>query len=332
MESGKGKEVASINYEGSDLEQTEENLEKLYKKSWFKLKNGKAADSQKYTFYKVTDSNLNKFFGNAMAINKKKTIIYKGLTQKLKVIGATKKVKWSSSNKKVATVNSKGVVTAKKKGTAIVTAKVGKKKFKCKVTVKVPNYQLNKTKTSVKKGKNVQLKIKYAPKYTKWSSSNKKVATVNSKGLVTAKKAGKTTITAKIGKKKLRCKVTVDALTYVYAFATGDADVFNLKNGTLTINLSTEEKYYVKNGKYLFTQWEEIGKWKQLNMKVSSSCKYCYAECDDSFYLPDKSNTNFKQIMQSYKDDTSNEEESGGCGICIEVKNNKVIGITMVCP
>lgn len=45
-------------------------------------------------------------------------------------------VKWTSSNKKVATVSSKGVVTAKKKGTATVTAKVGNKKVTFKVTVK----------------------------------------------------------------------------------------------------------------------------------------------------------------------------------------------------
>ena len=45
-------------------------------------------------------------------------------------------VKWTSSNKKVATVSSKGVVTAKKKGTATVTAKFGNKKVTFKVTVK----------------------------------------------------------------------------------------------------------------------------------------------------------------------------------------------------
>ena len=46
------------------------------------------------------------------------------------------KVKWSSSNKKVATVNSKGKVVAKKKGTAKISAKVGGKTYRCKVTVK----------------------------------------------------------------------------------------------------------------------------------------------------------------------------------------------------
>ena len=42
------------------------------------------------------------------------------------------------SKKSVASVSSKGVVTAKKKGTAIITAKIGKKKYTCKITVRNP--------------------------------------------------------------------------------------------------------------------------------------------------------------------------------------------------
>lgn len=56
----------------------------------------------------------------------------------LKVYGATSKVKWTSSNKKVATVTQKGKVTAKSAGTATIKAKVSKKTLKCKITVKKP--------------------------------------------------------------------------------------------------------------------------------------------------------------------------------------------------
>lgn len=71
-----------------------------------------------------------------MKINKKKATIYVGKTVKLKVKNANKKVKWTSSKKSVATVSKKGKVKGKKAGKAVITAKVGKKKFKCKVTVK----------------------------------------------------------------------------------------------------------------------------------------------------------------------------------------------------
>ena len=70
-------------------------------------------------------------------LNKKKVTLYVGKSVRLKVKGAGKKVKWKSSNKKIATVSSKGKVKAKKKGKAKITAKFGKKKLVCRVTVKV---------------------------------------------------------------------------------------------------------------------------------------------------------------------------------------------------
>ncbi|MCH5267445.1 MAG: Ig-like domain-containing protein [Lachnospiraceae bacterium] len=79
-----------------------------------------------------------------------------------------------------------------------VQAKTTKKKIK-----------LNKTKATLYVGETTKLKVKNTKKKVKWSSSKKKVATVDKKGKVKAKKAGKTTITAKVGKKKLKCKVTV---------------------------------------------------------------------------------------------------------------------------
>ena len=69
--------------------------------------------------------------------------------------------------------------------------------------------KLNKTKATVYVGKSVQLKVNNNKKKVKWSTSNKKVAIVSKKGKVTGKKAGKATITAKIGKKKYKCKITV---------------------------------------------------------------------------------------------------------------------------
>lgn len=73
---------------------------------------------------------------------------------------------------------------------------------------------LNKTSVYMAKGDTLQLKVKgYKASKVKWSSSNKKVATVDSKGLVKAKKNGKTTITAAAGKKKLKCTVIVEKKT-----------------------------------------------------------------------------------------------------------------------
>ena len=69
--------------------------------------------------------------------------------------------------------------------------------------------KLNKKSVTLTEGKSITLKLKGTTKKAKWTSNKKKVATVNQKGKVTAKKAGKAKITAKAGKKKYTCTVTV---------------------------------------------------------------------------------------------------------------------------
>ena len=127
---------------------------------------------------------------------------------------ANKTLKWSTSNKKYATVSSKGVVTTKKAGagkTVKITAQAtdGSNK-KASISIKIVKHAVKSVKLSgsksVKAGKKVTIKAtvkttgKTASKKLVWSTSNKKYATVSSKGVVSTKKAGKgktVTITAK---------------------------------------------------------------------------------------------------------------------------------------
>lgn len=74
----------------------------------------------------------------AVKLSAAKKTLTVGKTYTLKMQGTKKKVTWKTSKKTVATVNSKGKVTAKKAGTATITAKVGSKSYKCKITVKNP--------------------------------------------------------------------------------------------------------------------------------------------------------------------------------------------------
>lgn len=76
--------------------------------------------------------------GRALKLNKTKATLFVGKKLQLKVKNLKKgqKVSWGSSNKKVASVSKSGKVTAKKAGTANITAKIEKKKYICKVTVK----------------------------------------------------------------------------------------------------------------------------------------------------------------------------------------------------
>lgn len=143
---------------------------------------------------------------------------YKKLASFIAVTPVTskEKVTYSSSNKKVATVSSKGVIKAKKAGTAKITVKSGKKKVvvTVKVTgVKTTNLSGVPAAKNVSKGKSFKIKAIATPKNTDekitFKSSNKKVATVTSKGVVKGLKKGAATITVQSGSKKMTCKVTV---------------------------------------------------------------------------------------------------------------------------
>ena len=114
---------------------------------------------------------------------------------------------YKSSNTKIAKVSASGKITALKKGTATITVTNNGVSKSFKITVKNP--KLNKTKKTLKKGKKFTLKITGGIGKAKFTSNNKKVATINKKGKITAKKKGTATITVKTNGMKLKCTITV---------------------------------------------------------------------------------------------------------------------------
>lgn len=197
----------------------------------FKLTAGKKAGTATVTVYlastgeksfKVTVQKTavktTKITTTAKELTMVKGSTYKQLASTVTVAPVTskEKVTYSSSNKKVATVSAKGVITAKKAGTAKITIKSGKKK--AVVTVKVTGVKTTNltgvpaTKT-VSKGKTFKIKTKATPKNTDekitYTSSNKKIATVTSKGVVKGIRKGTATITVRSGSVVKTCEVTV---------------------------------------------------------------------------------------------------------------------------
>ena len=131
-----------------------------------------------------------------------------------------KEVSWKSSNTSVATVSASGLVKGVKNGTATITVTTadGGYKAECKVTVMVPatKVTVGVSKKTLNVGKSLNATCKVLPADTtdkvKWSSSNSKIAAVNqTTGKITAKKAGKVTITAKAGNKSDSVTLTIKA-------------------------------------------------------------------------------------------------------------------------
>lgn len=130
-------------------------------------------------------------------VDVKGTVALKTTIKPAKATLDSKTLKWSTSDKKVATV-ANGVVTGKKAGVATITVKAGKKSAKCVVTVtkKGVKATLQKTKGNVKVKKTLQIKLKgKGDSIVDCKTSNKKVATVSKKGKITGKKKGTATIT-----------------------------------------------------------------------------------------------------------------------------------------
>lgn len=146
---------------------------------------------------------------------RKKTLTV-GNTYTLSLKNYTKTVKWKSSKKSVVALkklkNNSVKLTAKKKGTAVITAKTGKKSYKCRITVK-EKPKLNKTSLILTAGKTYDLKVTGSSSVAKWSTTKKSVAAISRRSKyvyrVKAVKAGTACIKVKISGRTYKCKVTV---------------------------------------------------------------------------------------------------------------------------
>lgn len=213
-----------------------------------------------------------------IVLNVTKKTMKVGQTTTLKVkkvspSNASKSVKYSTSKKSVATVDSKGKIKAKAAGTATITVTSksnSKVKATCKVTVKQPvkKIQISKNVLAVQKGKTVNIKATVKPKNAsnkklKYKTSNKKIATVNSKGKVKGIKNGTVTITvtaADGSKKKATCKVGVYTAKIKKATVSPSKKTLNVGQ---TVTLKTKIKSPSKGAVNLFT-------WTSSNKKVAS--------------------------------------------------------------
>lgn len=125
------------------------------------------------------------------------------------------------------------------------------------VSVEAATAKLTKTELNLDVGEKVKVKVKNTTKTVKWKSDNKAVAKVTKNGNVTGISEGECTITAKVGKKTLKCKVTVKDSV----LATLDTSV-NIKGIELPINSTWKFSGVVKTDDlYQYSISEEDFKW-----------------------------------------------------------------------
>lgn len=189
---------------------------------------------------------------NEISLNKKSVKLYtsekKGVQLRAKV-NPSGKVTWKTSDTKIAVVDKNGKVVPKKAGTVTVTASANGVSATCKVTVKKPSLTLKGKKTVYVKNP-VTFSAKVTPKAKiTWKSSNKKIATVNNKGVVTPKKTGTVTISASANGVTKGCKVTVKKPSVKITYA--QKAVFEKNSFQIWVqsNLSDKVKYKSSNKK-----------------------------------------------------------------------------------
>ena len=135
----------------------------------------------------------------AFTLNKTSVTLYTKGKKIIQLSADTESVvKYTSDNEKVAAVDENGRVTAKKAGTALITASADGYQSTCRIVVKKPTFQVAKKMIKVKKGKKARIIVKVCPS-TKvvFASANKKIAAVTKKGMLKGMKKGQTKIKVK---------------------------------------------------------------------------------------------------------------------------------------
>ena len=135
----------------------------------------------------------------AFTLNKTSVTLYTKGKKIIQLSADTEsEVKYTSDNEKVVAVDENGRVTAKKAGTALITASADGYQSTCRIVVKKPTFQVAKKMIKVKKGKKARIIVKVCPS-TKvvFASANKKIAAVTKKGMLKGMKKGQTKIKVK---------------------------------------------------------------------------------------------------------------------------------------
>lgn len=147
----------------------------------------------------------------SLKLNKTKVTLYRGKTERLTaIVSSGFNPKWKTNKSSVATVDEYGTITAIKNGIATITATIDGVSKTCEVIVEKPTIKLSQTEITIKKGQsNALVATVSSGNIPIWSTSNSKIAIVDSNGLITGLVKGRAYIYASEDGTKVKCTVYV---------------------------------------------------------------------------------------------------------------------------
>lgn len=211
--------------------------------------------------------------GKVVKLNKTSATIYNSKSLQLKLLNATGKVVWKSSNKAVASVTGKGKVTGLKPGSVKITATNGGKKYTCKVTVKSV-LAVKKKNVEIKTGKRTAVDFWfYIDGNFRWEVANPKLLLCDWSGkwteggnraklYLTGLKAGSTTVKLTNDKTKDTVVIKVRVTGKTVSPISSNKSYVELEVGEFeTINISSLDggamTFYISNEDVIDCQWAD---------------------------------------------------------------------------
>lgn len=240
----------------------------------------------------------------AADISKKSVSLYIGKQTSVRIKGSDSKettiTKVKTSNKKVATINNKGVIKGIGKGSCIVAIKSADDKiYKCKVKVCEP--RLNKTSLNLYVDDKFDLNLKGTDAKRVWYSDNDKIVKIKANGLIKGVRCGTTKVHVKVKNKIYTCKVNVKL------------KINSLKGQKVSIigdSISTFEGYISKGYKDYYskynlatvsnTWWDMLN--REIGLNLLKNCSWSSSTCTGNSLSTAYASCSTKRIDDLAKD------------------------------
>ncbi|MDO4379387.1 MAG: Ig-like domain-containing protein [Clostridia bacterium] len=206
------------------------------------------------------------FGASEVGLNRKKAVLVVGQSYQLSLTGTKKVPTWKTSDKKIVAVGKSGTVKGISKGTATVTATLGKSVFKCKITVEAPKISIEKISVGI--GRSFTLKLNGTARTPKWQSSDKKIATVDKNGVVKPLSKGNVLISAVLGGKKYSCKVTVTRAIKLTS-SEKEPTVYNSKTLVITYTGKGSLYYHISDPDVISLKWDKYWDGDKIKLYVT---------------------------------------------------------------